>query len=130
MKEWAVWLWMKGVRTDSGYEDEAETGSLFDLLHSLREKRTAISSFKLTQEARTDLLKRLSFSAKILALPESGEDLAGRFLQAGFIEAWLDQPRRIAARRRSLKSSARGRSKRASSRHTGRSRTRRSRTAK
>jgi hypothetical protein len=99
MNDWAVWPWSGRHQSYSGYEDQASTGSLSELLFRCREKPQAISSFKLSPEARTDLIDRLSFSASLLDLPETGEELAQRFLHAGFIEAWLDQPRRINAKR-------------------------------
>jgi hypothetical protein len=35
------------------------------------------------------MVKRLAFSARLLDPPESAEELTRRFLEAGFIEAWL-----------------------------------------
>lgn len=109
MKSWAVWPWMQGVRNYSGFETEPETGALCDLLDDWHQRRRPHSAFELTENAKIDILARLSFSATILDLPESGEQLTRRFIGAGFIDAWFDQRRRAEARRRAGGRTARSR---------------------
>jgi hypothetical protein len=92
MAQWAVWPWHRSARTERefGFQPAPYTGKLFDALYRARRLET----FKLGRDARKDLEHRLGFSGQLLKLPESGEELADRFLTARFIDGFFTDRRK------------------------------------
>lgn len=100
MQGWAVWPWSNGHSSYTGFKGGETAGSLVERLHAARSYKT----FKLTRAARIDLTERLEFSSRLLGLPESGGELAGRLIARGFIESWFatkDEQRRRRKKRSS-----------------------------
>jgi len=86
---WPVWLWHKHdwrYSEDFGFEDAEATGALEDRLYRAR----SIDTFKVTRKIRADIEHRFAFTAELLGLPETGPELADRFLQAGYIEGYFE----------------------------------------
>jgi hypothetical protein len=105
MKQWAVWLWHEDERSYSGFEGARHTGKLWETLYAARERK--VTTVEVSGEAFADLHERLEFSCELLSLPETPQEMTARFLAAGYIEAWLDQPRRLAAHRAQTKTGKR-----------------------
>lgn len=86
MAEWSVWPWHEhdGALAGFGFIATPSTGALSSALLTARSFRT----FRFNSIARADLNHRLTFSATLLKLPESGDVLARRFIDAGFLEAF------------------------------------------
>lgn len=86
MAEWAVWTWHEhdGALASFGFKPAPSTGALSAALFAAR----AYETFRFTSTARADLDHRMSFSTDLLKLPESGQTLARRFIEAGFVEAF------------------------------------------
>jgi hypothetical protein len=94
MKDWAAWDWHKHIRrSESGFKPNSYTGSLADLLWGIRDNKKPIRSYKLTDSCLRDIQTRLSFSAKLLLLNETGEELTQRFLDEQFIQRWIKDRR-------------------------------------
>lgn len=84
---WGVWPWQPHDGTaiqDFGFEDQPFTGKFADALHRARTRQT----FKPGRDARRDLEHRLSFSARLLQLPEDGEALASLVLTTDFLDVY------------------------------------------
>lgn len=97
MAEWGVWPWYPGDRRaidDFGYADADFTGSFADALEDVNDAQ----DFDPDGLALADLVHRLSFSAKLLGLPEDGESLADRLLQPSFLGHFFVQ--RVARKKR------------------------------
>ena len=86
MKQWAMWPWQGELSSYTEFRGSEVAGSLTERLHKARSYKT----FKLTRAARTDLVERLNFSTRLLALPESGQDLTDRLIHEGFLQAWFE----------------------------------------
>lgn len=90
MIEWSVWPWHTGqwrYEEEFGFEPIDATGALADRLHHARSAATV----RITRKIRADIEHRLDFTAGLLGLPESGGELANRFLEAGFIEGFYEE---------------------------------------
>jgi TIR domain len=93
MAAWAVWPWHGSSHYEIehvGFHPIAETGSLTKKLYRARRLET----FRLTRDARRDLEHRIGATAAALDLPEPPDELADRFLEAGFIEQFFRERRR------------------------------------
>lgn len=89
MAEWGVWIWDTRdprAERDFGLEREEFSGAFGEALNRARELRT----FRPTAKVRRDLVHRLNFSARLLQLPETGEDLATRVLAPDFLDAYFN----------------------------------------
>jgi hypothetical protein len=81
-RQWQVWPWYGG-RPPDGYERE----DLFEELMTAKEEGVLRP---LSQKAHADLVARADVSARELALPEKGHELADRFLSSNLIEAFVE----------------------------------------
>lgn len=74
--EWGVWIWDgndQSAEINFGYQpDAAVAGSFGEALTKAR----SIDTVRIGRKARQDLVHRLDFSARLLDLPEGGEQLA------------------------------------------------------
>jgi hypothetical protein len=91
MNEWNVWIWdtvHDAYAKDFGFEHERAPGTLYfgEAINKARERRT----FKPTRKVRDALTHRLSFSSRILDLPESGADLTAAVLSDEFLTEYFD----------------------------------------
>jgi hypothetical protein len=89
MAEWDVWIWdtrHSRAEQDFGFEREIFSGAFGEALSKARELRT----FRPTAKVRRDLVHRLNFSARLLHLPETGDDLASRILADDFLDAYFN----------------------------------------
>jgi TIR domain-containing protein len=120
LKEWAVWPWSQGANDDSEYPFDGmeTTGALFDQMLEARPKARAC--FRMSADSEWDLVTRLEHSARVLALTEQPQELAGRFVAEGFIEEWFARQERSRARQAAQKP----RSKPQPKRRNGKARTR------
>jgi len=99
MAGWGVWPWRpyeRDVVEDFGFEEQPFTGKFADALHRARTRRT----LRPGHDARRDLEHRLTFSARLLQLPETGEELASRLLTTDFLDAYYAKKAERAARRK------------------------------
>jgi hypothetical protein len=90
MIEWGVWPWHEGnwdYQQEFGFTPNESTGAF---LHRLYQARGA-ATFRFTRKIRADMEHRFGFTAGLLGLPESGGELADRFLAAGFIEGFFEE---------------------------------------
>ena len=94
MRDWAVWEWFEGQSSDSGYRPSSDTGSLGKQLFAASPGKR----FVLRRKARSDLKSRLAHSKKLLALPETTDELVELFLDSGYIQAWIEERARRKAR--------------------------------
>ncbi len=80
-----VWLWDGHDRVaeeDFGYEIDLDyAGKFSDAVNRAR----SIDTLRINGKARRDLLHRLEFSAKLLGLPESAEELGSRVIAPEFL---------------------------------------------
>jgi hypothetical protein len=85
---WGVWPWHEDDHEaeDFGFENQPFTGKFAEAL----ERAPASETFHPGTAARRDLEHRLDFSARLLRLPETGENLASRLLSADFINYFFD----------------------------------------
>jgi hypothetical protein len=84
MARWGVWPWSEyelNPLDEFGYERADSDG------HLKRELVAAdsVAAFRPTAEAVADAIHRMSFSAGLLGLPESGDQLAERLLASDFL---------------------------------------------
>jgi len=100
--DWAMWPWA-GIPSETGYDSDPPNGALLEQMYRSRNART----FKMTRDCKNDLVNRLAFSAKLLELPEGGEELGERFISCGATPAWFETKER---RRAENKSSTRAHS--------------------
>lgn len=88
MAEWAVWPWHPSpALSEYGYDPQPFTGTLATKLMRARKRET----FHMTKDARADLIHRLTFSTRLLGLPEDAEELAERLDKAGFIDSYFNR---------------------------------------
>jgi hypothetical protein len=89
MAEWGVWPWARGdaMSEDFGFEPDEFTGEFSSLLWETE----AHESFVMSRDARKDVVHRLDFSSRLLALPEDGEILAQRLLAPEFLGLYFDK---------------------------------------
>ncbi|UVO12346.1 toll/interleukin-1 receptor domain-containing protein [Mycobacterium sp. SVM_VP21] len=89
MAEWGTWPWsnyeLNPLERHFGYIRGEFDGRLQEELLAAK----SIASLRLSPEARADAIHRLSFSARLLTLPETGETLAERLLAPGFLGAYF-----------------------------------------
>lgn len=92
MKEWAVWpsSWVWRDEYNLGLDDCPSSDMFLDELLDCQD----LGHYEPSASALRDLEARLAFSAKLLRLVETGDELATRFLTAGFIEAWLQHSKK------------------------------------
>lgn len=89
MIEWAVWPWHEHQRRyqyEFGFVDSEDTGALSERIYQARRAGT----LRITRAIRADMEHRFGFTARLLGLPETGGELANRFLEAKFIEGWFE----------------------------------------
>lgn len=98
MAAWGVWPWEEGDRPAEqfGFEPSTSTGSLIEELR----KRKSFSTMKIRPEVMDDVVERMEFSAALLGLPESGNELAERVLSPDFLNPYFDERRKRQDRRR------------------------------
>lgn len=82
MIEWAVWV------------SDVDRSVMRELDGAIGQQR-----FHLSTAGRQQLAAGFSRSAQLLSLPESGTELAERFLAAGFAETWMRQARQAREKR-------------------------------
>ncbi|OBB80301.1 hypothetical protein A5760_19635 [Mycobacterium colombiense] len=87
MAEWGVWPWTESLHRldDFGYEQGKFDGQLQQELLSVE----SIDMFHPSRQAIEDAVHRMSFSARLLALPESGDQLAERLLSPQFLAPYF-----------------------------------------
>jgi hypothetical protein len=99
MAGWGVWIWdgHDGVAENFGYTSvPGVQGKFGDALNKAKSSDT----LHLGKKATADLIHRLQFSARLLDLPESPEDLASRLTSPDFLlHFYNDRERREAKRR-------------------------------
>lgn len=94
LKRWAMWLW---YGHESEYANYTGAGALSkEMMARLGKSRRILG-----KRALQDLQSRLAASAHNVNLPESAAELASRFLDCGFIEAWHEEQERHQSRRQS-----------------------------
>jgi len=81
--QWGVWPWTESLRrlADFGYEPSTADGQLQQELLSAE----SVDTFHPSGRAIEDAVHRMSFSAELLGLPESGDQLAERLLAPIFL---------------------------------------------
>ncbi len=84
LRGWATWQWDVHMGATE-YPSSATTGSLFEQMFRARR----VEKFRLSKNAKQDIIDRLGFSVRRLDLPESPSELCERFIDAGFIERWI-----------------------------------------
>jgi hypothetical protein len=102
MIEWAVWPWQGHqwrYQDEFGFVDSEDTGALSARLYHARSADTV----RITRKIRADMEHRFDFTAQLLDLPETGVELADRFLEAKFIEGWFEDREERRARRRTAR---------------------------
>ncbi|MFG1815794.1 toll/interleukin-1 receptor domain-containing protein [Kribbella sp. NPDC049174] len=88
MAEWGVWIWDtrdRRAQEQFGFEMIECSGSFGKSLA----EATSQLDFRPTRNVRVDLEHRLHFSSQLLGLPESGEELAARVLDARFLDHYF-----------------------------------------
>lgn len=98
MAAWGVWIGDghdPAAEEHFGYQpDHAIAGSFGDAVRRAR----SIDTVRITGKARRDLVHRLSFSATLLNLPESGDQLAALATDPEFLRHYFDGRQRRSAR--------------------------------
>jgi hypothetical protein len=95
---WGVWPWQAGewrVVEDFGFDEQPFTGRF----EAAVRRATSRKTLRLGAEARRDLEHRMTFSARLLVLPEDGETLATRLL-GDFLDHFYARKAERAARRK------------------------------
>ena len=91
MKDWGMWVRYRERPDNEAIEPIPESGvfseQLFEALGDGTWKK-----FRLSREARTDLINRIAAACKVIGLPESSESLFQRFLDADCIKRWFNSP--------------------------------------
>jgi hypothetical protein len=98
---WVVDSYTHVAEEKFGFEPSEVSGTFARVVSSSRSR----STFKAGPKVRHDLIHRLDFSAQLLRLPESGEELASRVLGAPvdfYFDERLARERARSRRRRSL----------------------------
>lgn len=89
MADWGVWIFDgddRAAEADFGYEiDRSYAGKFDDAVTRAR----SLETLKIGREARQDLVHRLDFSAALLGLPESGEELASLVMSPDFLQDYF-----------------------------------------
>lgn len=89
MIEWPVWPWHHHrwrSQEQFGFVASEDTGALSKRLHHARSAETV----RITRRIRADMEHRFGFTAQLLGLPETSDDLVDRFIAAKFIEGWFE----------------------------------------
>lgn len=91
LRRWAVWPWLgtPSINYNFGFEENTSTGSLQGAMLNYKFKKKKSGPFKLTKDCLRDIETRFEYAIDLLGLEETVDVLVQRFLEAGFIEAWL-----------------------------------------
>jgi len=100
MAGWGVWIF-------DGHDREAEEGFGYEIDHDYAGKfgdalarAKSLETLKIGRKARQDLVHRLDFSADLLDLPESGEELASLVMSPDFLQHYFAHGDRLKAKQR------------------------------
>lgn len=87
-KHWSAWVWFGDISENGSYKflPNNSTGSLFSAMFDAK----TFTKFRLTDDCLTDIRTRFDHTVKSLKLSETADNLAQRFIEAGFIEAWIN----------------------------------------
>lgn len=88
MAKWGVWTWNEhelNPLDQFGYERVEYDGCLQRALMDA----DSLQAFRPSPDALADAVHRMSFSARLLSLPESGDELAARLLDAEFLDPYF-----------------------------------------
>ena len=97
IKQWAVWHWdVFKNNNQSDFQNNASSGALANALYKARTPTT----FKLTKKIETDIKTRIAHTKNVLNLPESIDQLFGKFIAEKFIDEWIITNNRRSSRRK------------------------------
>ena len=87
-KNWPVWIWYDNKSTNS--DEIALSKSSGTLFHKMYRAKSS-DKFKLTKNCKNDIKTRFDYTVKLFGLKETAEILADKFIEEGFIEAYLTE---------------------------------------
>lgn len=93
MAEWAAWPWHASYNRDhygyAQFRPGKHCGALYRELQKVGDYGDPALTRVIHSYSWEDMQERLAFSAELLGLPESAEELARMFIGAGYIQGWL-----------------------------------------